>query len=105
MPLEVQLKKLMLDAVTVEPRIGIDPYTQPLYGLGVAYQCRIEGAVRQIRMTDNTVKISNTTIYLAGDYGISPMDRVTLPDGTQPPILRADAGSDDSGPYIQVLYT
>ena len=105
MPLETQLRKLMLDIITVEPRTGIDPYTQPTYGAGVAYQCRIEGAVRQIRMADNTVKISNTTIYLAADYGISPMDRVTLPDGTQPPILRADAGDDENGPYIQVLYT
>ena len=69
------------------------------------YPAMVVRATKQVRSKDNEVKVSSAQVYLMGDYGIQPDDKIVLPDGTSPKILYIGAWSDDVGAYTQCIYT
>jgi hypothetical protein len=78
----------MHDEITWEPALTRDVHGQvATYGPAVQLECRVTYRNRMTRDTTGTEKISTTTIYVAGAPGIDVADRITLPDGSQPPII------------------
>jgi len=96
---------LMTQEVTWEPRTGLDEYSRPTYGAATAVRCRVVGRPRMTRDVDGQEVVSTTTIYCDGNPGISPVDRVTLPDGSQPVILRVESYPDENGQVYQQVLT
>lgn len=105
MPIEPDLIELMLDEVTLEPWTGKDRYANPVFGSPRTAKCRIEHNTRRIISVEGHEKVSSAQVTLADPtLPISTKDRLTLPDGSQPAILKIAAAKDEVGPYYLQVF-
>ncbi len=102
--MEPDLLALMPHTVTVEPLTGRDDYGRPTYGAAVQYRARVVGKQKLVRAADGAERVSATTVYLASAPGVGPEDRITLPDGSRPPILAVSKVPDEKGAHHEVVY-
>jgi hypothetical protein len=91
--------EMMVDSVTWEPFAGNDANGNRTYGTSQTLQCRISPKHRQTQTDGGAIAVSKSTIYFAGAPDISPKDRLTLPNGDQPPILTAGVIPDRDGAH------
>jgi hypothetical protein len=96
---------MMTQTIVWEQRTGTDEYGQGVFGAGQNLTCRIVSKERGVRTVDGGEAVSTTTIYVLGDYGITSVDRVTLPDGSQPVIVDVKSYPDENGPHHQEVLT
>ena len=92
----------MNDIITIEPFASKDAYGTSSFQAGVTYACRVDGSTKVRVSIDGVERSVNAMIYVPGDPGISPLDRLTMPAGfspSQPPILRVNLFSDESGAH------
>lgn len=75
------------------------------YGLSVAYPAQVSGDVRMVRTAAGNEQVSNTTIIVAADTPLTTDDRLTLPDGTRPPVLSIATKPDAAGNLVREVYT
>lgn len=87
--------------ITIEPYIESDRFGAPVYGLGDEYPARVVGEVKMVRATTGEEKVSSTKVTIPGPpHGpgsIDPRSRITLPDGSTPPILAVGTHPDEEG--------
>lgn len=82
-----------------------DNYGEASYAAtATAVKCRVEPSTKVIRTPTGEEKITSATLYISGVKGISPKDRLVLPDGTTPPILRVDKHYDEDGEHHEVVF-
>lgn len=106
MTIDYDLLETMTDYVTVEPKVDQDAYTKPVYGeRSEPIRCRIDGQQKLVRDTQGRTVVSTLTIIASRPVDIKVGDRVTLGDGTQPPVLAIDQMPDERGAYYTVIYT
>jgi len=102
-----ELAELFPESVTLEPYIGEGAMGASTYGAGVARACHIEGSSVLVRDSSGQERTSSVQVYLAGAFGITEKDRLTLPspwNPTQPPIIAVGRESDELGPLYEVAY-
>jgi len=108
-----QLKGLLNHQISVEAFLGVSGTGAPRYGEPVPIPCYITGEIRMVRNLDGDETVSSLTIFLSGtsaqEVGFdNPREgakrRITLPDGSQPPILAISPYYDRRGTldYVQV---
>jgi hypothetical protein len=103
-----ELLELMPHVVTYERNTGVDEFGQPTYASPVLVRARVEGRMRRTMGADGIERVSSITIYLSTSPGISPADRITLPEGfnpRQPTIIGIERQSDQHGPYYEAIYS
>lgn len=88
--------------VTIAPWRSRDAYGKPSYGPNATYPARVETDIKTVRTPDGQERTSNTTILIAGGPSVSLKDRLTLPDGSTPPIVSL---ATQPGPDGAALYT
>jgi hypothetical protein len=76
--------------VTIAQFTSFDKYGEPSFGSGVSTACYIEMSPKLIRDSKGQQVVSSARAYIVGDVTVTPLDKVTLPDGTSPPILKVD---------------
>lgn len=103
--LEHQFLGLMAVTLTIEPRVGVDRFSQPSYG--PPHTCQAWIAEMPRRTTDKT----QDTVWQISQAVVDPSetvkmaDRVTFPDGTQPPLLEIALAYDDKGlHHLELLF-
>lgn len=99
MAFEEDFLECMVDEIIWEPSTGNDANAMPTFGRAQTLQCRISPKTRQVLDKDNREVVSHCTIYPAYAPDISPNDRITLPNGDQPPILRVERPPDRDGAH------
>lgn len=104
MPIERDFLALMPHQVTIQRFTGRDLFGQPQYGPPEVYRARVVGKQRLVRSRDGTEKVSATQVYVFGAPAVSVEDRITLPDGSQPPILAVSRVPDETGDHHVVIY-
>jgi len=102
MGLDGTLKAMMRQTVTVTPFSGRDSYGADSYGTAVTYPAREQAEQRLIKDTSGRDVLAQTTVYIgpnsAGNLpGLGLKDKLTLSDGSTPPILTAKAVTDEAG--------
>lgn len=76
------------------------------YDPPVAVLANITNRVREVRTLDGDVRVSGTQIMLFTPApAVTPADRITLPDGSQPPILATNRDMAPNPLQALVLYT
>jgi len=96
---EEDFLECMVDEITVEAFTGFDEDGQPTFGPATTIQCRISPKQRQIQNVHGADVTSVASIYPAYAPTIDPLDRITLPNGEQPPILRVEVPPDTDGAH------
>lgn len=98
------LKPLMPDTVTWAALTGRDQYAKPTYGSGTTFTARVVRQHKLVRDAAGDQIVSTAHAWLAGSPAISPQDKVTLSDGTSPPIITIERFPDESGPSHTKVY-
>lgn len=99
-PIVADLAELFSETVVVEAYTGQAQHGVDTYASGVSRACHIEGRSRVIRDLSGQERVSTVTVTLAGAFGTSEKDRITLPSRfavTQPPILAVKRMTDENG--------
>jgi hypothetical protein len=89
--------------VRLESLMGGDLYNKPGYGNPVEVVARV--VYEEQKTTDDTGQeiVARGKVYLGGVFGVTPKHRVTLPDGSQPPIVRVQKFPDETGDDHEVI--
>ena len=99
------LERWSREVIQHAPATGVDGYGQRIYGPQVSRRARIDYATKLIRNAQGQEVVSGAQTYLATTDPISVLDRITLPDGTSPLLLRVDRLADYQGQkWLCVLY-
>lgn len=100
---QARLKRLLNQAVTIEPLDSRDEYDKPTFSAGVQYVARVEPSVEALRQPDDTVVISTAKVWLPADAVVDVHSRITLPDGTQPRIYTKEAMPGRGGDTFYIM--
>lgn len=96
---------MMPSTVVWYPFSAKNNYGEPSFAATpVNVKCRVEPQTKLIRTSTGEEKITSAVLYVSGVKGISPKDKLVLPDGTFPPILRVDKHNDEDGEHHEVVY-
>lgn len=106
MTIEADFKELMTQTITIEAFAGNNAHGEPSYSsTAVSHTARVVGKTKMVRTAEGKEVVSTSQAYIYGSPGITPKDRITLPDGTQPVILHVASYPDENGDHHQVVYT
>lgn len=110
------LLEMCRQTVTIEPFVSESATGVITFGTPVSYDpnlpthgTRVTFRPRRIRTPNGEELVARAEVWLDAAGGVFPAvaqrDRVTLPDGTQPPILNIDQVVDENGtPEYLKLY-
>ena len=91
--------------VTIAQYTGFDKYGEPSFGSGTSTACYIEMSPKLVRNSTGQEVVSSSRVYIVGDVTVTPLDKVTLPDSSNPPILRVDHFYNDKATLeLSVIY-
>jgi hypothetical protein len=97
MALEPALLAMMTQTVQHAALSGRDAYGAPLYAAASGYAARVVGTHRRLRDAAGSETVARHVAYVAMSGTIGPEDRLTLPDGSTPPVLQVDQFTDETG--------
>lgn len=96
---------MMTDTITWQPLAGYDEHGQPSFGTATTIKCRIVDKEHFTRRLDGQEVIAKTTIYCDGYHGIDVNDKITLPDGSVPMMIRINTFPDEFGNRFEEILT
>lgn len=100
MPWDAALLDLMPSTLTVTRLSGVstDGYGIPTYSTSaLSRRCRVTEKQTLVRTIEGTQEIAKTVVWCRSTSTFSPSDKITLPDGTVPPLLAVEEYRDESG--------
>ncbi len=99
----------MPDTITIEPFSSYDEYRARSFGVSVTYTARVTEEFTQVMDLNGLEQTSTHTVWIAPHAtsglptGLTTNARVTLPDGSTPPLLSYRLISDDEGDHHMKL--
>lgn len=98
MSLDTAFLEFMPHTLYEYPWSGYNEYGEAAYSTtATTYSCMVEERPDMVRNTFGEEVVSSHVVYVASTARIALTSRFVLPDGSEPPIIRADAFSDESG--------
>lgn len=104
MPVDATFLALMIHTVTLSGPPTRDDFGKPTYPQAVQLKGRVENTREEVRTADGDVVEAKTKLFLPGAPAVTTESRITLPDGTSPPIVSVAQESDARGPFMTVVY-
>ena len=83
--------------VTITPYSSMTSEGDRSYGAAVSYPARIENVTKLIRNQSGEQVVSTAQVFMQPSAVVTYYDRITLPDGTTPVILRINYQPDLDG--------
>jgi hypothetical protein len=100
MPILDDFADMLPHQVIWERRLGADEYGTPTFDLPLTFSARVDYKLANFISVTGQLMAIRGTVIVGGTPTIRPEDRVTLHDGSQPPILDAAVVDDFEGvPY------
>ena len=103
-----ELLTLMDSTIKISTRTAHSNYGEPTFtGSTTSYRARIVHKPGYMRdATDEDVAYQHVLwVRSTGAVSITASDRLTLPDGSTPPILSVERYPDETGPHHVVIHT
>src|SRR5438105_4147130 len=95
---------MMPSTVSISTRAAHNSYGEATFSTVVTkYRARISSKPGFVRTAQQEVVEIRTQVWVASTRAIDTKAKVTLPDGTTPPIVLAETVSDERGPYYVKL--
>ncbi len=69
----------------------------PTYGSATSYSCRVVYKNQRVLSSDGNEVVARGMIWFAGVPDIDPNDKITMPDGSAPPIISVERYTDEVG--------
>ena len=91
----------MPHSVTISTRSGHSNYGEPAWSTsGSTYRARVVLKPAFLRGRTNEVIEASGFVWIASTANIDLSDRITLPDGTSPPIVGLERYPDEEGTFF-----
>lgn len=99
--LERDFLQMTTQLLKVESLSTQSDYGAPTFSTAASsWPAYYEAGSRMARAINGVQQVASATIYvLSSSASIGPQDRLTLPDGRQPKLLRVDVLNDDEGQH------
>lgn len=98
MALEPQFLDFMPHTILVYDHVGFNQYGEPSYSTGAtSFQAMVEERPQMVRNSFGEEVVSTHVVYVASTERFDLNARIVLPDGSEPPIIRATAFYDEDG--------
>ena len=104
MTLDAALRELMTDTVTIAPVSTRDAYGKHGWATAVSYVGRIQSGDHKVLDPKGVERVSVGRVYIPDAPDVSIHDKLTLPDGTSPPILAIDETHDERGTHHTTIH-
>lgn len=110
MAIDKELRDLMVETITVEPWVAhASSDGRETYGAAVQIPARIESTSARVITASRTdpqaqERLATGRIYIPDTPIVRIEDRLTLPDGRKPVIVKVEANGDERGPHHQVIW-
>lgn len=99
------LKDLMADTATHAALASRDSYGVPTYGSGTSYTARLIRKNKLVRDAQGQQVLATAELWIAGTPAIRPDDKITLSDGSTPPIAAVERYQDEDGScFVKVFF-
>lgn len=101
------VKNLMLDSIVVEPYepSSVDVEGNPAYGSSYIIKGRVVERPQMLRDSQGREVVSMSRAYIdEASNKVGEQDRITLPNGRQPTILRVVRAPDSTGQNSVTIY-
>lgn len=102
MSLEPEFLEMTSDTITVAPLSTHTSYGAPQYSSSGSHTwpARVEPGTRKVLSSRGIEEVATATVYvLSSSAAIGTQDRLTLPDGRIPKVLRVDVLNDEEGQH------
>jgi hypothetical protein len=93
---------MMTDHVSWEPLSAINGRGVKSYGAAVDILCYWEEKLSTVWILGQMVSIGGI-LYCGGVFHVDGNDRLTLPNGKTPEIVKVEQFKDENGPYATVI--
>lgn len=105
MTVEKDFLELMLQTVTVAAQTGLDSYGKPSFSASPdSYRCRIIWRERILRDQDGREIVeAGRAILTQAAASVTPVHKLTLPDGSTPKIVDVSTLQDQFGNHHSVI--
>jgi hypothetical protein len=100
----VEFLDLMPATVSHAPFVSRDEFGAPTYGASTDYRARVIYKPTHVRGPAANIVLAKGVVWIAGTPGIQSEDRITLPDGTTPPILAVARIPDENGAHHEKAF-
>ena len=88
-----------------EARLSVDEFGFPQYGTPTPFTAMWMSEQQRVRTAEGNEVWSTGQLAIEQAFPMTPRDRITLPDGTQPAILRVDSSASHNNLlYFQVFF-
>jgi hypothetical protein len=95
----------LMAAVSLKSQTGLNDYGEPSVGAATSYSAVLTKRDRKVLSTSGAEVVSSMTVLIPENVSVSVTDQITLPDGTQPPIISVESILDSDGePYMVKIY-
>ena len=95
--LEPQLAAMLSQVAAIEPALGSDEYGQPTYGPAQPWPCLTFALPDRTLGKDGPVIIDWSLLIFPPNAPVTVGARITLPDGSSPPVLGVETLYDERG--------
>ena len=95
--METAFRALLTETVTHAAYAGQDGYGTPTYGKGHSRPARVQYTIRRIVNAQGQEVLSRCKVFLDSDASLTLKDRLTLADGTSPPLQLLSPVRDETG--------
>lgn len=105
MTIDAALLEIMVDTITIAGVATRDAYGKRTWSSATTVtHCRVQTGAHKVTDTEGTEVIASGKVYVPGSPTLTLYDKVTLPDGTQPPIITVDRVGDEIGSNHTVIH-
>lgn len=106
MPIEPEFLDLMPDTIVARAPGTARNLRGELTGLGepVPHRARVVYRARALRNDAGDVVTSSTQAYVYGAPGLTTEYVITLPDGSEPPVIMVERFPDEDGPHHEIVW-
>lgn len=95
---------MMTDTVTWAVLTSRNDFGVPTYAAGTSFEARVVRKHKLVRDAAGDQVVSTAQAWIGGTPAINPQDKVTLSDGTSPPIIAVERFQDEVGASHSVVF-
>lgn len=105
MSIDNALTEIMVDTITIASVTAKTAYGVRTWGTATTINhCRVQSGDHKVLDSDGSEKVAVGKVYVPGSPTVTMNDKLTLPDGSQPPILLIDRVGDEIGSHHTVIH-
>lgn len=105
MAVDPDIAAMMNDSVTLAAPTGTSRAGEKTYGAGTAYPCQVSGSKKQFRTAAGQNMVGVRQVIFDRVVTVTPEYKITLPDGSTPPIAETEIVPGEDGEEFTVVYT